>query len=95
LLKPVAVEGPIGGGAAAAAGFPSRPMSVDGDDEDFTYHIEADALLDAHTYDDLGSVSDIVDNQWDDQNPGGSMMSDRKQRSSSNRGQIFCEYPVP
>ena len=54
-------------------------MSVDGDDEDFTYQSQADTVLDADTYDDLGSVSSMVTDQWADQNPGDSVVSDRKQ----------------
>jgi hypothetical protein len=66
-------------GGGAVAGFARIPMSVDGDDEDFTYQSQADTVLDADTYDDLGSVSSMVTDQWADQNPGDSVVSVRKQ----------------
>jgi hypothetical protein len=47
-------------------------MVVDGDDEDFTYQLQADAVLDADTYGHLGSFSTMFTDQWADQNPGDS-----------------------
>jgi hypothetical protein len=78
--SPVVIGGPLSGGGDAS-GFASRLTSVvddDDDDEDFTYHSQGDTVLDADTYGDLGSVSTMFTDQWADQNPGGSMVSDRK-----------------
>jgi hypothetical protein len=51
-------------------------MSVDGDDED--YQSQADTVLDADRSDDLDSVSTMVIDQRADQNPGDSVVYERK-----------------
>jgi hypothetical protein len=74
----VVVAGLLCDGGVAAAEFAWRSIRVDCDEEDFTNLSQAGTVLDVDTSSDLSSVSIMVTYRWADQNPGGSVVSNKK-----------------